>query len=84
VIYLYWCICPLLVRIAFSSERYSFAHGGKDGHPYPVDRKIYDRSIEILRIALDKFTGSFCKIKILFRKEFFLLQFFIKCGRINN
>ncbi|MCM8820911.1 MAG: DUF763 domain-containing protein, partial [Candidatus Omnitrophica bacterium] len=25
--------------------RYSFAHGGKDGTPYPVDRKIYDRTI---------------------------------------
>jgi hypothetical protein len=34
--------------------RYSFAHGGKDGHPYPVDRKTYDRSIEILHQALEK------------------------------
>jgi len=32
--------------------RYSFAHGGKDGHPYPVDKENYDRSIEILRKAL--------------------------------
>lgn len=28
--------------------RYSFAHGGKDSVPYPVDRKTYDRTIEIL------------------------------------
>ena len=28
--------------------RYSFAHGGKDAVPYPVDRKTYDRTIEIL------------------------------------
>ncbi|MEJ2739962.1 MAG: DUF763 domain-containing protein [Dehalococcoidia bacterium] len=34
--------------------RYSFAHGGKDGYPYPVDRKTYDKSIELLRHALDK------------------------------
>jgi hypothetical protein len=34
--------------------RYSFAHGGKDGHPYPVDRKTYDKSIEILHQALEK------------------------------
>ncbi len=34
--------------------RYSFAHGGKDGHPYPVDRKTYDRSIEILHQALTR------------------------------
>jgi hypothetical protein len=32
--------------------RYSFAHGGKDGVPYPVDRRTYDRSIEILREAV--------------------------------
>ena len=32
--------------------RYSFAHGGKDGHPYPVNKEVYDRSIEILRKAL--------------------------------
>lgn len=32
--------------------RYSFAHGGKDGHPYPVDREVYDRTIEIFRNAL--------------------------------
>jgi hypothetical protein len=32
--------------------RYSFAHGGKDGHPYPVDREAYDSSIQLLRRAL--------------------------------
>jgi hypothetical protein len=34
--------------------RFSFAHGGKDGHPYPVDKATYDRSIEILRDGLRK------------------------------
>lgn len=33
---------------------YSFAHGGKDGHPYPVDRKTYDSSIRFLAEALEK------------------------------
>ena len=28
---------------------YAFAHGGKDGYPYPVNREEYDRTIEILR-----------------------------------
>ena len=32
--------------------RFSFAHGGKDGIPYPVDRKTYDESIEFLNKAL--------------------------------
>jgi hypothetical protein len=34
--------------------RYSFAHGGKDGIPYPVDRQTYDRSIELLSRAISK------------------------------
>jgi len=34
--------------------RFSFAHGGKDGYPYPVDRATYDRSIETLKAALDR------------------------------
>jgi hypothetical protein len=34
--------------------RYSFAHGGKDGIPYPVDRETYDRSIGFLLKAIDK------------------------------
>lgn len=29
--------------------RFSFAHGGKDGHPFPVPLKIYDQSIHVLR-----------------------------------
>ena len=32
--------------------RFSFAHGGKDGHPYPVDKKTYDKSIETLHTAI--------------------------------
>lgn len=31
---------------------YSFAHGGKDGYPFPVDRGTYDRSIEIIERAI--------------------------------
>jgi hypothetical protein len=34
--------------------RYSFAHGGKDGYPYPVDRETYDKSIEILSKVINK------------------------------
>lgn len=34
--------------------RYSFAHGGKDGHPYPVDRKTYDHTIQTLREAIEE------------------------------
>jgi uncharacterized protein len=34
--------------------RFSFAHGGKDGHPYPVDRETYDRSVAWLETALHR------------------------------
>lgn len=34
--------------------RFSFAHGGKDGHPFPVPTKTYDHTIEILRNSLEK------------------------------
>jgi hypothetical protein len=33
--------------------RFSFAHGGKDGHPFPVPLAVYDESIGVLRRALD-------------------------------
>jgi hypothetical protein len=33
---------------------FSFAHGGKDGTPYPVDRKNYDHSIQVLKSAVEK------------------------------
>jgi uncharacterized protein len=34
--------------------RFSFAHGGKDGHPFPVPLRTYDESINFLRSALDR------------------------------
>ncbi|MBN1628992.1 MAG: DUF763 domain-containing protein, partial [Thermoleophilia bacterium] len=33
---------------------FSYAHGGKDGFPYPVDREMYDRNIETLRQAVTR------------------------------
>ena len=33
--------------------RFSFANGGKDGHPFPVPLKTYDESINWLRNSLD-------------------------------
>ncbi|MCX7750939.1 MAG: DUF763 domain-containing protein [Candidatus Bipolaricaulota bacterium] len=32
--------------------RFAYAHGGKDGTPYPVDREAYDRTIAVLRRAV--------------------------------
>src|SRR6476661_2910173 len=33
--------------------RFSFAHGGKDGHPFPVPLKTYDETMGILRRSLE-------------------------------
>jgi hypothetical protein len=33
--------------------RFSLAHGGKDGHPFPVPLKVYDETIRVLKTAVD-------------------------------
>jgi hypothetical protein len=33
--------------------RFSFAHGGKDRHPFAVPLKTYDESLNFLRTSLD-------------------------------
>jgi hypothetical protein len=51
----------LLAELIYGEEasyqdpaRFSFAHGGKDGHPYPVSRKIYENSILFLHDTVAK------------------------------
>lgn len=34
--------------------RFSFAHGGKDGHPFPVPLNVYDESIRVLHDSIEK------------------------------
>lgn len=34
--------------------RFSFAHGGKDGHPFPVPTKVYDEAIKTLDTAIQR------------------------------
>ena len=34
--------------------RFSLAHGGKDGHPYPVPRRVYDETIRVLTQAVSR------------------------------
>jgi hypothetical protein len=34
--------------------RYSLAHGGKDGHPFPVPLKVYDETIRVLKHAVEQ------------------------------
>lgn len=34
--------------------RFALAHGGKDGHPFPVPLRVYDRTIAVMRQAIDQ------------------------------
>ncbi len=34
--------------------RFAFAHGGKDGHPFPVPTRVYDETISTLQHAVQK------------------------------
>lgn len=34
--------------------RFAFAHGGKDGHPFPVPIEVYDETIGILQTAVQR------------------------------
>ena len=52
--------------------KYSFAHGGKDGIPYPVDTKTYDETIDVLKNALQEAkVGKGEKYKALERLKIF-------------
>ena len=61
-------VCPktlralsLIAELVYGEEtsirdpaRFSFAHGGKDGYPYPVDRQTYDETIATLEDWIDR------------------------------
>jgi hypothetical protein len=34
--------------------RFSLAHGGKDGHPFPVPLRVYDETIRVLKDAIER------------------------------
>nr|WP_293868246.1 DUF763 domain-containing protein [uncultured Alsobacter sp.] len=34
--------------------RFSLAHGGKDGHPFPVPLKVYDETIRVMKSAVSQ------------------------------
>ena len=50
--------------------KYSFAHGGKDGVPYPVDRRNYDKSVSMLHNAVQQARlGNDERVKAIRRLE---------------
>lgn len=56
--------------------RFSFAHGGKDGTPFPVDRKTYDKTIEIIKKAVQSARiGNTKKIEAIKRLDRYFQAF---------
>lgn len=47
--------------------RYSFAHGGKDGDPFPVPLKVYDQSIEFMHTLVEKASLDLTDRKLAFK-----------------
>ena len=55
--------------------RYSFAHGGKDGTPYPVDKKTYQQSIQFLNLAIKKAKiGHYERLRALQRLHHYYVE----------
>ncbi len=48
--------------------RYSFAHGGKDATPYPIDKTTYDQTISIMKNAVQKTRLPFSEKKKIISK----------------
>ncbi|MBN2039366.1 MAG: DUF763 domain-containing protein [Spirochaetes bacterium] len=48
--------------------RFSFAHGGKDGHPAPVLLKVYDETIQFITNALNRSSLGLTDKKSAFKK----------------
>lgn len=48
--------------------RYSFAHGGKDATPYPVDRSTYDSTINFFQRVIQKMRLPFSERRNLLKK----------------
>lgn len=65
--------------------RYTYAFGGKDGIPYPVDRKTYDLTIQVIEKAIKKSSlGYYEKEKILRKNEKLFNQLKIKKDTFNR
>ncbi|MEN3013573.1 MAG: DUF763 domain-containing protein [Endomicrobiia bacterium] len=47
--------------------RFSFAFGGKDGHPYPIDKKHYDETLSLFTCLVEK-------SKIDDKQKFYILK----------
>lgn len=68
--------------------RFSFAHGGKDGHPFPVPEKVYDETIAVLETSIQKAKigepDKAVALKNLFRTSAQLEKDFVPNDRLDD
>jgi uncharacterized protein len=68
--------------------RFSFAHGGKDGHPFPVPLKVYDETIQLMEQSIQKAklgnTDKNTAIKNLSHVALMLEENFIPDAAVDN
>lgn len=68
--------------------RFSFAHGGKDGHPFPVPEMVYDETIAVLETSIRKAkvgeTEKSEALKNLFRTAEQSEQYFTPNDRLDD
>ena len=68
--------------------RFAFAHGGKDGHPFPVPIQVYDETIGIMQSAVQKAKMGQCDKQDALQKLHLLAQRaekdFIPSGNIDE
>lgn len=68
--------------------RFSFAHGGKDGHPFPVPTLVYDESIGVLQQAVENAkigrSDKINALKALTRASQRMEQDFVPNGRFDD
>lgn len=48
---------------------FAYAHGGKDGHPYRIDRKLYERTIQELEAILQRMREGSLRDNLLRRLQ---------------
>jgi len=68
--------------------RFSFAHGGKDGHPFPVPTNTYDETIDTLQRAIQKsklgYQDKIQAIQSLSKITARLAENFVPDGSLND
>ncbi|MCM8783269.1 MAG: DUF763 domain-containing protein [Candidatus Omnitrophica bacterium] len=58
----------------YDPVNFAFAHGGKDGYPYPVNRRTYDLSIQVLKDCLNQAKiGEYDKLRALRKLSLFVV-----------